>query len=129
MVVAGAMIVSLAFAQPARSDVHVSVNIGTPPLLVVAPPPLVVVPGSPVYYAPGYEYNLFFYRGRYYTQFNGAWFFAPRIGAGWVTVSGSGRRRSSLIFPIDSIDGLTHGCRITGEPETGSSSFEGRCPP
>jgi hypothetical protein len=87
MIVAAAMIVSLTVAAPARSQVSVSVNIGHPPPLVVAPPPLVVVPNSPVYYAPDYEYNLFFYRGRYYTQFNGGWFFAPKIGAGWVAVS------------------------------------------
>ena len=87
IVVAAAMIATLAVAVPARSQVHVSVNIGNPPPLVVAPPPLVVVPGSPVYYAPDYEYSLFFYGGRYYTQVNGAWFFAPRIGAGWVAVS------------------------------------------
>jgi len=81
------MLASLSVAMPARSQVHVSVNIGTPPAFVAAPPPLVVVPGSPVYYAPEYDYGLFFYRGRYYTQFNGGWFSAPRVGAAWVRIS------------------------------------------
>ncbi len=88
MFTAAAIVVSLAAAaSPASSQVHVSVNIGTPPAFVAAPPPLVVVPGSPVYYAPGYDYELFFYGGRYYTQFNGAWFWAPRPGARWIGVS------------------------------------------
>ncbi len=87
LIVATAIVASLAFAAPARSEVHVSVNIGTPPpAFVVAPPPLVVVPNSPVYYAPGYDYSLFFYGGRYYTEINGAWFYAPRVGAAWVAV-------------------------------------------
>lgn len=87
MVAAAAIAVSLVAASPASSQVHVSVNIGTPPAFVAAPPPLVVVPGSAVYYAPDYEYGLLFYGGRYYTQFNGAWFWAPRPGARWVAVS------------------------------------------
>jgi len=87
LVAAGAIVVSLAFASPARSEVHVSVNIGAPPAFVAAPPPLIVVPGSPVYYAPEYDYELFFYGGRYYTQVNGAWFWAARPGARWVAVS------------------------------------------
>jgi hypothetical protein len=87
LVLAAAIVVSLGLASPARSQVHVSVNIGAPPVFVAAPPPLVVVPNSEVYYAPGYEYNLLFYRGRYYTQFNGAWFFSHRVGGAWVAVS------------------------------------------
>ena len=87
MVAAAAVVVSLVAASPASSEVHVSVNIGAPPAFVSAPPPLVVVPGSAVYYAPGYDYELFFYSGRYYTYVNGAWFWAPRPGAHWVAVS------------------------------------------
>jgi hypothetical protein len=87
VVAATAIVVSLGAASPARSQVHVSVNIGAPPVFVEAPPPMVVVPNSPVYYAPGYEYNLFMYQGRYYTQFNGAWFFTPRVGGAWIAVS------------------------------------------
>ena len=98
LAVATAFALSLV-AAPARSEVHVSVNIGNPPPLVVAPPPLVVVPNSPVYYAPEYDYNLFFYGGRYYTQFNGAWFWAPRVGAGWVAVSSV--PRPLLAVPVE----------------------------
>ena len=88
LVVAAAMVASLAAAAPAMSEeVHFSVNLDPPPVFVAPPPPLVVVPGSPVYYAPGYDFSLFFYRGRYYTQFNDAWFWAPRVGAAWLAVS------------------------------------------
>ena len=87
LVAAAAVVVSLVAASPASSQVHVSVNIGAPPAFVAAPPPLVVVPGSAVYYAPDYEYGLLFYGGRYYTNVNGAWFWAPRPGARWVAVS------------------------------------------
>jgi hypothetical protein len=83
LIIAAALVGSLAAAAPARSEVHVSVNIGAPPV-VVARPSLVVVPGSRVYYAPSHGYNLFFYSGRYYTEVDGAWFYAPRIGAAWV---------------------------------------------
>jgi len=85
-VIAAAIVVSLVAAASAKAQVHLSVNVGTPPVFVAAPQ-LVVVPGSSVYYAPGYDSNLFFYSGRYYTQFNGAWFYAPRPGAAWVGVS------------------------------------------
>src|SRR5262249_34460046 len=84
--IATAIVVSLAAAAPAKAQVHLSVNVDTPPVFVAAPS-LVVVPGSSVYYAPSSDYNLFFYSGRYYTQFNGAWFYAPRPGAAWVAVS------------------------------------------
>ena len=73
---------SLALAIPARGDVRVQVNVWAPPI-VTAPPPLLLLPGSPVYYAPGYDVNLFVYRGRYYSFYNGSWFYAPGYGAPW----------------------------------------------
>ena len=81
------MIASLAAAPAMSEEVRVSLDFDPPPVFVASPPPLVVVPGSPVYYAPGYEFSLFFYQGRYYTQFNEAWFWAPRVGAAWLAVS------------------------------------------
>jgi hypothetical protein len=87
LVVAAAMIASLAAVPAMSEDVHASVDFDPPPVFVTSPPPLVIVPGSPVYYAPGYDFSLFFYRGRYYTQFNDAWFWAPRVGAAWLAVS------------------------------------------
>jgi hypothetical protein len=117
MVIGAAIAVNLIVAAPARSQVHVSVNIGTPPAFVAAPPPLVVVPGSPVYYAPGYDYELFFYGGRYYTQFNGAWFWAPRPGARWVAVSAV--PRPLLAVPVEYHERHGHGHCPPGQAKKG----------
>ena len=73
---------SLALPMPVRGDVRVQVNTGRPPI-VAAPPSLALVPGLPVYYAPGYNMNLFVYRGRYYSFYNGSWFYAPAYGVPW----------------------------------------------
>ena len=117
LVIGAAIAVNLVAAAPAQSQVHVSVNIGTPPAFVAAPPPLVVVPGSPVYYAPGYDYELFFYGGRYYTQFDGAWFWAPRPGARWVAVSAV--PRPLLAVPVEYHGKHGHGHCPPGQAKKG----------
>ena len=117
LVISAAIAVNLIAATPAHSQVHVSVNIGTPPAFVAAPPPLVVVPGSPVYYAPGYDYELFFYGGRYYTQFDGGWFWAPRPGARWVAVSAV--PRPLLAVPVEYHGKHGHGHCPPGQAKKG----------
>ncbi len=75
-------------ARTAPAGVHVGINIGLPPPLVLpAPPPLVVVPGVPVVqYAPSVDADLFFYGGRYYRYYDDAWFAGPAYGGPWVHV-------------------------------------------
>lgn len=85
------------------ADVHVGINIGipAPPSIVFpAPPQLVVVPSTPaVRYAPEVDANLFFYRGRYYTLHDGAWFAAPTYSGPWGYVERVRVPRAVLVVP------------------------------
>ena len=74
---AGAVLFSAASAV--AGDVTIHIDVGTPPQLVV-------VPGTSVYYAPDVPVNYFFYKGRYYTVANGAWFTAPVYNGPWTVV-------------------------------------------
>jgi len=78
---------SLAAATPAQSQVSVSVNIGSPPPVIVAQPVLVPVQASPVYYAPSYGTDVFFYDGRYYTVRDDHWFYAARVNTPWMAIA------------------------------------------
>ena len=61
--------------QAQAADVHVNVNIG-------APPPIVV--HSPAVYVPvGVPYDLYFVGGRYYYARGDNWFWSPRYGGPW----------------------------------------------
>ena len=79
----------------------VNVTIGAPPI-VVAPPPVitakpavVVVPGTPVYRAPGVEFNVFLFGGKYYSHHNDVWYVTPRPDArGRRHRAGRGARRA-----------------------------------
>src|SRR6185295_14875083 len=86
----GALVVVGAMAANVPAvDVHIGINVGVPPpppVVVAAPPQLVIVPHSPVYYAPSVPYNYFYYDGRYYTNHEGAWFYATGSGGPWVYV-------------------------------------------
>lgn len=77
--------------SPVRAaDVHVGVHIGIPAPPVIsfpAPPRLVVVPGVPsVYYAPDVDVNFFTYGDRYYTYYDGGWFWAYDTHGPWTYV-------------------------------------------
>lgn len=70
------------------ADVHVGVNIGVPPPIVLeAPPRLVPIPGAPaVSYAPDVQVNVFSYGGRYYALNDGGWYSGAPGHGGWVVV-------------------------------------------
>jgi len=92
LVVMLATITSLPMTEAVAGDVNVGVHIGIPvpppPRIVLpAPPPVVVVPNTTVSYAPGVDFNLFVYGGRYYTVHDGAWFYATRHSGPWVFIS------------------------------------------
>jgi hypothetical protein len=72
-------------------DVNVGVHIGIPappPKRIVLPArqPVVTVPNTPVSYAPGVDFNLSVYDGRYCTFHDGAWFYAPGHSGPWVFI-------------------------------------------
>jgi hypothetical protein len=81
-------------AAPAGADgVHVAINIG-------ASPRLVVVPGMPVYYAPALPHNYFFYGGQYYLFHNGGWFFASSYNGPWAAMAVEYVPRPILAVPV-----------------------------
>jgi len=93
----GGMLLTVAGLVPApaaaRTDVHIGINLG-------APPQLVVVPGTPVYYAPAVPYNYFFYGGQYYLFHQGAWLFAPTHNGPWSAIAVEYVPRPILSVPV-----------------------------
>ena len=110
--IAVVLVASGAAAAPALAgDVHIGVNIGAPPPVVVAPPPpvvvapapaivvepptitfaapppLVVVPGTPtVQYVSSGSYNVFVFGGRFYSFHNGYRFHARHYNGPWAFI-------------------------------------------
>lgn len=82
-------VVLTATAMPARGDVNVGINVGTPapPPVIVAPPQLVVVPGTPVYFVPSAAFNVFVFGGKYYSFHNGVWFLASGHKGPWKVIA------------------------------------------
>src|SRR5574341_1872058 len=95
MVLAGILAAACLPAAPAaaRTDVHIGINLG-------APPQLVVVPGTPVYYAPALPHNYFFYGGQFYVFHNGGWFFGPTFNGPWGFIDVRYVPRPILAVPV-----------------------------
>jgi len=79
LLVAIALVVTL--AVPAAAQVRVDIGINLP-----APPALVVVPGAPVYYAPQAPANVFLYGHQYWAFTNGGWYVGPNWNGPWAVV-------------------------------------------
>src|SRR5499425_1564763 len=91
IVLAAFAITSAPMTKAVAGDVNVGVHIGIPvppppKIILPAPPAVVVVPNTTVSYAPGVDFNLFVYGGRYYTFHDGSWFYAARHSGPWVFV-------------------------------------------
>jgi hypothetical protein len=118
LVVALVMIATGLSAAAARAaDVHIGINVGAPPPLVVvapapavvvappiltvaAPPPLVVVPGTLVSYVPSASFNLFVFGGRYYSFHEGHWFHAASHRGPWIAIGAEAVPRAVLGVPV-----------------------------
>lgn len=77
-----ALIAALALlgaALPASAQVGISISIN-------AFPSLQVIPGYPVYYAPGLDYNYFFYDGLYWVYQDDNWYSSPWYDGPWDAV-------------------------------------------
>lgn len=98
-----ALALGMAFVSPASAgtDLDVGIHIGTPapmarpalPALPPPPPPMLIpsprvtkVPESDVYYVPGASFNLFVFRGHFYSFHQGVWFQAATHNGPWVVV-------------------------------------------
>lgn len=86
---------------PAAAQADVGINGATPapPPIVVTTPQLVVVPGSSVYYAPGVDYNLFVFGGRYYSFHDGVWFYSATGKGKWTVIPNDRVPRPVLAVP------------------------------
>src|SRR5512143_2930860 len=84
-------------AAPVHAGTNVSVNLGIPAPVVVAPQPvyveqppeMVLMPQSNVYFAPGVSVDLFFYDNRWWNRRGDRWYRASGYNGPWVAV---GRR-------------------------------------
>ena len=66
------------------AEVHVNVNIGAPPPIIVRSAPTMVYLAEPAaYVAVGIPYDLYFVGGRYYYFRGNNWFWAPDYGGPW----------------------------------------------
>lgn len=75
-------------APMAHAQVHINVNIGPPPPVIVqAPPPMLYLPEPAIYVAAGTPYDIFFISGRYYYLHGDNWFWGPGYGGPWTYVS------------------------------------------
>jgi hypothetical protein len=75
-------------ATTVHAQVHINVNIGPPPPVIVeAPPPMLFLPEPGIYVAAGTPYDIFFIRGRYYYFYEDNWFWGPGYGGPWTYVT------------------------------------------
>jgi len=79
-------LLAVALSSAAAGAADVNVNIGWPPPLIVEKPRVVLVPETKVYRAPGLDFNVFMFGGKYYSLHGDHWFVAPRVGAPWSPV-------------------------------------------
>jgi len=71
----------------AETQVHVNVNIGAPPPVIVQAAPTMVFLAEPgVYAAVGVPYDIFFFSGRYYYVRGNDWFWGAGYGGPWTYV-------------------------------------------
>ncbi|HEY2993686.1 MAG TPA: hypothetical protein VGM22_12770 [Methylomirabilota bacterium] len=123
---------------------HIGVNIGTPPPVVVAPapaivvtppsitfaaaPPLVVVPGTPtVQYVPTGAYNVFVFGGRYYSFHDGQWFHAGHYNGPWAHI-----KREKVPAPVIGVPVAYYRVPPPGQArkhDEGGAAAVGHCPP
>lgn len=90
LLVAGVVLGLASVGDALAADVHVGINIGTPPpppVVIQAPPQLVVVPQAPVYYAPQLPADVFVYYDQYYTYRGGSWFWANGYQGPWFQIA------------------------------------------
>ncbi len=99
---AAAALSCLVLSPAAADNLSIGINIGSspPPVIVATPPRVVVVPGTPVYYAPGVDFNLFVYGGRYYSFHNGTWFAAAGHSGPWVVIANDKVPKPVLTVPM-----------------------------
>ena len=83
-----AVLVVVTTGNASAAEVHVNINIGAPPPLIVrAAPTMLYLPEPAVYVAVGIPYDLFYISGRYYYARGNDWFWGPGYGGPWTPVA------------------------------------------
>jgi hypothetical protein len=86
-VLASAMLIWVFAARAQAAEVHINVNIGGPPPVILhSAPTMVYLPEPALYVAVGIPYDMYFYGGRYYHVRGNNWYWAPGYGGPWNTV-------------------------------------------
>ena len=76
-----------AVTEAQAAEVHVNINIGAPPPIVVYSAPTMVYLREPaIYVAVGIPYDLFFVSGRYFYVRGNTWYRGPGYGGPWTPV-------------------------------------------
>ncbi len=83
----------------AAAEVNLSINIG-PPVVVGPPSAMVMVPGTSVYFAPGFDVDIFFYGGYWWSPRGERWYRASDYGGPWHVV-----RRASVPRAVYGVPG------------------------
>jgi len=74
-------------AKAQATEVHINVNIGGPPPIILhSAPTMVFLPEPSLYVAVGIPYDMYFYSGRYYHVRGNSWYWAPGYGGPWKTM-------------------------------------------
>ncbi|QWV95513.1 hypothetical protein KP004_10200 [Geomonas oryzisoli] len=82
----------------AAAEVSLSINIG-PPVVIGAPSAMVMVPGTRVYFAPGFDVDIFFYGGYWWSPRGDRWYRAGDYDGPWRMVSRSSVPRAVYRVP------------------------------
>jgi hypothetical protein len=135
IVFAAMAITSVPMTEAVAGDVNVGVHIGIPvpppPRIVLpAPPRVVVVPNTTVSYAPGVDFNLFVYGGRYYTLHDGSWFYANRHSGPWTFLPSERVPRPVIGVPMNYYKVPPgHAKKMARSAAPQGPASEGWCPP
>ena len=71
-------------AKAQAAEVHINVNIGAPPPIIVrSAPTMVYLPEPAIYAAVGIPYDLYYVSGRYYHVRGSNWYWASGYGGPW----------------------------------------------
>lgn len=82
------------------AEVNLSINIG-PPVVVAPPAAMVMVPGTSVYFAPGFDVDIFFYGGYWWSPRGDRWYRSSDYGGPWHMVRRSSVPRAVYRVPGD----------------------------
>ena len=87
VVLSFALLIGTLAVQAQAAEVHINVNIGAPPPIIVhSAPRMVYLPQPALYAAVGIPYDLYFVGGRYYYSGGDHWYWAPGYGGPWSPV-------------------------------------------